>query len=567
MDAQDIQRQVARLARRSSELHDATQLPPKGTPVQSVIEELADGLAALSLIEQHLRSRESAMARLQREAAAERRRYRHLFAHAQAACLVTDASGIVTETNAAGAQLCGRSREALIGMVLADLVVEPDRCRFSALATERRTEHGGEAVVGLQRGPDDVATCLVRSFADGVRGGPPAGHVWIFEDLRLQQRALLADELMDDVRRRDEFLNLLSHELRDPLAPVRSAVELWREHADRLTSEQESWTMEVVGRQADHLAHVVDDLLDVSRLSHGKIRLECSTVDLREVIESAYDAVRSHAQLHRIAIATPPAPVLVHGDPVRLRQIAANLLDNALESTPRGGSITLRVGIEDDAAVIVVKDDGIGLQPDVLETIFGMYQHGARGLTASQSKLCLGLPLVRRLVELHGGSVTARSEGPGRGAEFVVRLRPLLGDECTPRAPTDSQMARLGPHELLLVDDNVDAAEMLAMLLEAAGHRVALAFDGAGAIGAYERTRPDAVLLDLGLPDMDGLQVAARLRSLDPTIPLVALTGHGDEAMRARTRSFGFAEHLLKPVEFDALRRVLFEVHRRAKQD
>jgi len=569
VDIQDIQRQVARLSRRAIELHDPTRQPPsEDSRVQGVIEEIADGLEALAILEQRLRTRNAEIDQLRREAAAERRRYQQLFTVAPTACILTDADGRVIEANLAAAQLLDCARDELPGTSLADWVVPEDRARLTELADPAATTDGIECVVTLLRGgPAGKPSCMVRHIADRDRCGDIRGRVWILEDLRVQQRALLADELVEDVRRRDEFLHMLSHELRNPLAPVRSAIELWREHPDVLTPEQETWTMEVVSRQADHLAHLVDDLLDVSRVSHGKIRLEPTPLDLREVVEHAYDAIRSRAQLHSVSIAAPDVPVIVNGDPTRLRQVVANLLENALEYTPKGASITVRVGIDGDSALLAVTDEGVGLQPEVLETIFGMFQQGARGLTASHGKLCLGLPLVRRLVELHGGSVTARSDGPGRGAEFLVRLPRLTGDECAPRTPTDSQITRSGPQRLLLVDDNVDAAEMLAMLLEAAGHHVALAFDGGGAIEAFGRARPDAVLLDLGLPDMDGLQVAEQLRTIDPGIPLVALTGHGDEAMRAQTRRFGFAEHLVKPVEFDVLRRVLFEVRRRAPHD
>lgn len=361
------------------------------------------------------------------------------------------------------------------------------------------------------------------------------------------------EDLRSELQRKDDLLATLGHEFRNPLGPIRAAVELWRHHGAALTDEQRQRTVEVVGRQADHLAHLVDDLLDVSRVNPGRIRLRRSALDLREILEQSHDAVRGKAQLHRLTISLPPEPVPIQGDAVRLRQVFVNLLDNAVKFTQRGRGVTVRVSADSERALVTVSDEGVGIDPARQAGIFGP---PARPEHADQPH-ALGLASVRQLVELHRGSVSARSDGIGRGSEFTVSL-PLAGKA----APSlhGREAAPAAQIHLLLVDDNVDGARMLGHLLEVHGYRISLAFDGAGAIEAFGRLRPDAVLLDLGLPDIDGLEVARHMRLQWPGVHLIAVTGHGDEHVRSLVRETGFAAHLLKPVDIDALRRTLDKV-------
>jgi CheY-like chemotaxis protein/two-component sensor histidine kinase len=362
------------------------------------------------------------------------------------------------------------------------------------------------------------------------------------------------EELRAELQRKDDLLATLGHEFRNPLGPIRAAVELWRHHGAALTDEQRQRTVEVVGRQADHLAHLVDDLLDVSRVNPGRIRLRRGALDLREILEQSHDAVRGKAQLHRLTISLPTEPIPVQGDAVRLRQVFVNLLDNAVKFTQRGRGITVRVTAGSEQAVVTVTDEGVGIDPARLHGIFGP---PARPEDADQPHgLGLGLAWVRQLVELHRGSVSVRSGGIGRGSEFTVSL-PLAGNSAPALHDREAPAA---PIHLLLVDDNVDGARMLGHLLEVHGYRISLAFDGAGAIEAFARLRPDAVLLDPGLPDIDGLEVARHMRLQWPGVHLIAVTGHGDEHVRSLVRETGFAAHVLKPVEIDALRRTLDKV-------
>lgn len=378
------------------------------------------------------------------------------------------------------------------------------------------------------------------------------------EQLQHQVAELEAEveHLAAELLRKDELLATLGHELRNPLGPIRAAVELWRHHGAALTDEQRQRTVEVVGRQADHLAHLVDDLLDVSRVSPGRIRLRRTALDLREILEQSHDAIRGKAQLHRVTFVLPPEPVRVHGDPVRLRQVFVNLLDNALKFTQRSRGITVRLAADAERALVTVTDEGVGIAPGRLAALFGP----PAPPDSPEQPNGLGLALVRQLVELHRGSVSARSEGIGRGSEFTVSL-PLAGKPGRPlRVPQSAVDASGAPIHLLVVDDNIDGARMLGHLLEVHGYRTSLAFDGAGAIEAFARLRPDAVLLDLGLPDIDGLEVARHIRLQWPGVHIIAVTGHGDEHVRSLVREAGFAAHLLKPVDIDALRRALDEL-------
>ncbi|MBC8071595.1 MAG: response regulator, partial [Deltaproteobacteria bacterium] len=425
---------------------------------------------------------------------------------------------------------------------------------------------GGDATRPAETVRMRVGERSIRVLIEGsIRGEGVSGSChWALDDVSARELAGEAERLVADARRKDEFLAMLGHELRNPLAPIRAAVELWRHHAGVLTDAQRDWTVDVVSRQADHLAHLVDDLLDVSRVTLNKVRLRREIVDLREIVEQARDVVRSQSQLHNIELALPSMPMRVDGDPVRLRQVLVNLLDNALKFTPRGGHIFVRAGIEAGSAVVRVRDDGIGISPDMIERVFGLFTQGEQPLARTSGGLGLGLPLVRRLVELHGGTVTVHSQGIGRGSEFVISLPSVLGRITANLAAVD-MLEGMSKLRLLVVDDNVDGAQMLGHLLEAHGHHTTLAFDGAGAIEVFDELKPDAVLLDLGLPDIDGLEVARHMRATAPGVHLIAITGYGDDRIRSKVRDSGFADHLLKPVDLDALRRSLEKVVARVR--
>ncbi|HET6583703.1 MAG TPA: ATP-binding protein, partial [Nannocystaceae bacterium] len=526
-------------------------------------------LAQLGAAQQELRERDSQLAAAHREIERGRQRYRDLFVHAPIAYVVTDRDCNIVEINAVATALLGPPSEELVGRSLSGWVSAADRPVFKHWIECAREGVGNPPVVEVhmrKAGGDEWFRCRAHVALERDAEAGVVAQRFILFDATTAERAELAERLELEARRMDEFLAMLAHELRNPLAPIRAAAELWRHHADMLTPEQSQWSVEVVSRQADQLAHLVDDLLDVSRVSHGKIRLQRSTVELRELAEQARDALRAAMQLHKVSFHLDSEHVYVDGDPTRLRQVVVNLVDNALKYTPKGRGIEVRVRGEGNDAVIEVQDQGVGLRPEELESIFGMFEQNQSSLGQSQGGLGLGLTLVRKLVELHGGTVQARSEGIGKGSTFVVRLRRIDAPDPTP-LPSDSQMMALGRRSVLVVDDNVDAAEMLGALLEAQGHQPSIAYDGAGAIDLFERVRPDVVLLDLGLPGLDGLEVARELRARAEDVLLVALTGYGEESMRARTRESGFDHHLLKPVDFEALRTLLLSRRKSAPHE
>jgi signal transduction histidine kinase/methanogenic corrinoid protein MtbC1/CheY-like chemotaxis protein len=371
---------------------------------------------------------------------------------------------------------------------------------------------------------------------------------------RLNERLVEADQ------RKNEFLAMLAHELRNPLAPLRNAAHLLQQPGlDQPFVER---TGEMMGRQVQQLGRLVDDLLDLSRIARGKMQLRKEGVDLGQVARRAADASRPlvEARRHELTVSLPDSPVRLLADPTRLEQVLTNLLNNAARYTPEGGRIRLTAATEGNEAVVRVRDTGIGIPPEMLSRIFGLFAQVERAEERAGGGLGIGLSLVKSLTEMHGGRVEAHSAGPGQGSEFVVRW-PLATEQAPAGvpAPTERAPAGEGAVRVLLVDDNVDAAESLAMLLRLRGHEVAVAYDGPAALRAAEARRPEVALLDIGLPSMDGYELARRLRpqpGLGRTV-LVALTGWGQEEDRRRSAEAGFDHHLVKPVDLPELQRVL----------
>jgi signal transduction histidine kinase/DNA-binding response OmpR family regulator len=359
-------------------------------------------------------------------------------------------------------------------------------------------------------------------------------------------------------RQKNEFLSMLAHELRNPLAPIRNAAEVLRLSGP--DQPQVRWAREVIDRQLSHLVRLVDDLLDVSRITRGKIQLKPEPVDLAAVVGHAVEASRPAIEQakHRLEVALPPEPIWVTGDAARLTQVLTNLLNNAAKYTDPGGRVALVLAREGGEAVVRVWDTGVGIPADMLSAVFDLFTQVDRSLDRSQGGLGVGLTLVKRLVEMHGGSVAAHSDGPGKGSEFVIRL-PALAAEAPAAGANGRPPAAAGRLRVLLVDDNVDGAESLAALLRLAGHEVWLAHDGPGALEAAASFRPDAAVLDIGLPGMDGYEIARRLRADPDTAPavLVAVTGYGRDRDRERSREAGFDYHLVKPVDLAELHRAL----------
>ncbi len=373
-----------------------------------------------------------------------------------------------------------------------------------------------------------------------------------------------AEEIAAADRRKDQFLAMLAHELRNPLAPIRNAVELMRQVETIDPSFQPS--REMVERQVKNLARLVDDLLDVSRITQGSIRLRKEVVDLKTILERAADTTRPliESRAHELTLDLPREPIRLEADPTRLEQVVANLLNNAAKYTMPGGRISLSAARDGREAVIRVRDNGIGVPPDVLGRVFEAFVQNDGSLARSEGGLGIGLTLVRSLVEMHGGRVEASSPGLGQGSEFVVRLPARLPPTAATTAPTDETDPRplARPVRILVVEDNLDAAESLATLLRVWGHDVQVVHDGLQALDAARELRPEVVLLDIGLPGLDGYQVARRLREdigLDSSL-LVAMTGYGQPEDRRRSREAGIHHHFVKPVEPLVLRNLLADV-------
>jgi CheY-like chemotaxis protein len=343
------------------------------------------------------------------------------------------------------------------------------------------------------------------------------------------------------------------------------------------------WAQDVIGRQVTHLVRLVDDLLDVSRITRGKIRLEMQPLDAASIVAAAVETSTPliEANGHRLTVELPAEPLSVIGDAARLAQVLSNLLNNAAKYTPSGGSIRLSVADEDGQVVFRVRDTGVGISPEMIGKVFDLFEQVDRSIDRSQGGLGIGLTLVHRLVELHGGKVEAASEGPGQGAEFTVRLpravtaatdgataadTPGANDQQSEAAPNVQQIAaRSRTLRVLVVDDNVDAADTLADLLRLSGHDVRLAYDGPSAVEAAVTFRPTAVVLDLGLPGLNGFEVARHLRSHPTTrdAVLFAVSGYGQDEDRRRSKEAGFNRHFVKPLDFQVLLTALAEAAER----
>ena len=369
------------------------------------------------------------------------------------------------------------------------------------------------------------------------------------------------EALRESDRRKDEFLATLAHELRNPLAPIRTGLEiLKKDKANGIASQKARETME---RQLAHMIRLIDDLLDISRINSGKIRLEISRIRLASAVESAVDISRPmmESRGHRLEVQLPPDDIELMADGTRLAQALGNLLNNAAKYTASGGLIRVTVRQEGATAIIEVADNGVGIPPAMLDEVFGLFTQVDRTLDHAQGGLGIGLYLVRSLVELHGGTVTASSAGAGQGSTFTIRMPCLL--QVPQAAPSASSRLAEAPHDagtkILVVDDNVDAAETLATVLEMTGRVARTVHEGQLVLQAAQEFGPDIILLDIGLPGMSGYDVARQLRA-DPRFSrtlLIAITGWGSFEDRRRSSEAGFDEHLTKPVDLGVLEPLL----------
>jgi PAS domain S-box-containing protein len=386
--------------------------------------------------------------------------------------------------------------------------------------------------------------------------GELRGYAKVTRDLTDRKRV---ETLETTERQTQEFLAVLAHELRNPLAPISNALNLLVRKST--ADPAEIWVRDVLQRQTAQLSRLVDDLLDISRITRAALVLDRKAADLRTIVRHAADASLQWFEGRRqtLAVSLPEERLVAEVDEVRMGQVVQNLLHNASKYTPESGAIELTARRQGDDAVIVVRDNGIGMTPEVLATAFELFKQARQGLDRSQGGLGVGLTLVQRIVKMHGGNVEAKSEGPGRGSEFVVRLA-LRKEPAIVRPAAEAPAMGKGPkRRILVVDDNRDAAHALRLLLENDGHEVRVAGDGPTGLAMAREYRPDVALLDIGLPQMNGFELAQQMRR-DPALGatlLVAVTGYGQMHDRARASASGFNHHLVKPVEFSALQELL----------
>ncbi len=399
------------------------------------------------------------------------------------------------------------------------------------------------------------------SFGTKKRGAFSAAEIEVMESVShlvslAMGRIRMEQSLREADRRKDDFLATLSHELRNPLAPIRNAVAVLKRISGLVAMEENLLSM--VERQVEHVIRLVDDLMDVSRIGRGKITLKKQQTDLAVSIRHAVEACRPALQRagHAISLDLPEAPLHADADPVRITQVFGNLLDNAIKYTPAGGRIAIRAAREGDWVAVVVEDTGVGVPADMAPRVFDLFTQVDKNLNRAQGGLGIGLALVKNLVAMHGGDVTVESDGPGLGSRFTVRL-PL----CAPgrfAAETETP-ATLPPLRILLVDDNAAAADSLATLLGAWGARPHVAYDGRSGLKAMQDFKPDVVLLDLGMPSMDGFETARRIRQTEEGAKamLIALSGWGQDADIKRCEQAGFDHHLVKPANLARLQKLL----------
>jgi len=478
--------------------------------------------------------------------------------------------GVLQSWNAAAVRLFGYTADEAIGRHIS-LIIPPERIaeeetivstlkagrRIEHFETERRRSDGRLVSVSLTVSP-------IRDDAGNVVGASKIARDITDRKRAEAEREKFVAELAEADRRKNEFLAMLAHELRTPLAPISNAVRALRSGGGSSESVETAYGM--LERQTAQMARLVEDLLDISRITRGRIELRTELVELAPIIQQSVEAARSlYAGLHHeLTVSTPDHPVFLNADPARLAQVIGNLLNNAAKFTNRGGHVWLTVSEEGEDVVIAVRDNGIGLAPDKVAGIFDMFTQLDTTLERSRDGLGIGLTLVKTLVEMQNGTVEAHSAGLGLGSEFIVRL-PIVVE--TPRyepIPGVDETARGGGQRVLIVDDSEDGAESLSLLLQVNGYETHKSYDGIDAVEAADRLRPDAVLLDIGLPRLNGYEACHRIRQQPwgARILMIALTGWGMDEDRNRSRDAGFDTHLVKPVDVTVLLRLLGKLDR-----
>jgi PAS domain S-box-containing protein len=466
------------------------------------------------------------------------------------AIYLLDPEGRVSSWNAGAQRITGYSADEIIGQSFERFYPPEDAAagrpsqELRTATLNRRAEDLGWRV--RKDGTRFWAEVVVTALHDDE--GRLRGFAKVVRDLSERKRM---ENLEEQGRHLTEFLAMLAHELRNPLAPIRNALGIMAIHRD--LPKQVAWSRDVIERQTTHLTRLVDDLLDVSRITRGKFSMHTDTMDVNMAVERAIEAARPliDSRKHRLDVEFAPEPLLMNGDMTRLVQVIVNLLNNAAKYTPDGGHISLTVKEEGSDAVVRVADNGMGIAPSMIDHVFDLFAQGERTLARTEGGLGIGLTLARRIVALHGGSINVASEGAGKGSTFTVRL-PRLADYARHLGGAQRPAATPSSHKrsVVVVDDNTDAAESMAMLLRNVGHDVRIEHDGIRALKELTRELPDIVLLDIGLPGLSGYEVAKRLRQHPggDSVRIYAMTGYGQEEDRRRSMEAGFDGHLVKPV-------------------
>jgi PAS domain S-box-containing protein len=489
-----------------------------------------------------------------------------LFKQNGAGIAEADLRGVLVQVNDRFCQILERTREELIGKNLGELIHPDDVAENLALFMKNVEDGESFEIDSRFLLPDGRCVWASKAVAP-IRideSEPIQSMVAVVRDITDRKRA--EEELLKADRRKDDFLAMLAHELRNPLAPIRAAAELME--MMQLDEARLRQTSKVIARQVRHMTGLVDDLLDVSRVTRGLVTVEKTQQDLKSIVSNAVEQVRPLIEKHHHHLSMDLArePAHVAGDQKRLVQVLTNLLNNAAKYTPEGGNIHLKMEVEDEWVILSVRDDGIGIGEDLQPHVFDLFSQAKRSSDRSQGGLGVGLALVKSLVELHEGSVTCSSEGLHKGSEFKVTLPRLLKQDKSQDRRKNNQDVPMSEKQLrvLVVDDNADAAQMLAMFLEASGHQVLIEHESQKALQRAAKEAPDVCVLDIGLPDMDGNELARRLRSQRETAHslLIAVTGYGQEQDRENTRAAGFKHHFVKPIDSAKLASLLVEISR-----
>jgi len=499
-------------------------------------------------------------------------RFRGLLEKLPAGAYTCDPNGLITYYNQHAVQLWGRSpslndpADRFCGSFKLYAIdgspISHDQC-WMALALKNCLEYNGHEII-IERPDGQRRTTLAYANPISDETGRLIGAVNVLVDISDRKRA--EDALKEADRSKNEFLATLAHELRNPLAPIRAAVKILQLKA-KPTPESQS-ALDVIDRQTRQMTRLIDDLLDIARITSNKLELRRERIELRDVLKAAVETSQPLIEQrgHELTVETSDEPIYLDGDMVRLAQVVSNLLNNAAKYTERGGRIWLTAAKEGSNTVVSVRDTGMGITPEVLPRIFEMFTQAGRAISGSPGGLGIGLTLVRRLVQMHGGTITVRSDGPGKGSEFIIAL-PMFDQELPAEVESVKPAREALPHKpatvrILVVDDNHDSADSLGLLLELVGNEVRVVHDGQTAVEVANEFQPRVVLLDIGLPTLNGYEAARKIRKQPwaKQAVMIAVTGWGEDVDRRRSKQAGFDHHLVKPVDLDALTALLATV-------